>query len=521
VLKPPSYRSTRGQTGQRSTQLIQSDFTAGLNYVASATQLHPNETPDCLNVDLPPQGGFRRRKAIVEANPACPTGDFTGVLKYDKVNGSNQVLVGLTNGATASMRDLTAPTTPIHTFISSPLRGVVMNDLLYLALGHSNDAVRYDGTNVAALGGGFADNPDSLPHGNMPRAKCIAVWQGSVWVANLLGNPNEVRWSWPNEPEDFPSWAVETIDDGHESDEIVALVPHHERLLVFKRNSVHAITGRGPKDYRIVPLTSTTGTISQESVVRTDTDVFFFDWPLGVQRLGISGGPGPAFGKLLPILEDGRVPPEAKAGITVSWVGSRVWVSVPWRDSPHGSSRNGRTFILDSRTGGWTASDVGISQAVTITPSSEAFYAIAATTHPTQVGYSRVAKLEQAGSLDHGSLPIYGRYRTSWLDANDPQVGKRWRRVGMVHSGNAAVTTRTYFDYSTATSRTAQVPGLVGSAGSTWGTAVWGAGLWTETSAESDTSRVERGSVELSNSTPGDFEVAQITSSFIPKRRRD
>ena len=44
------------------------DFTGGLNYRADAYQLADNESPDLLNVDLDPRGGFSQRNGIKDFN---------------------------------------------------------------------------------------------------------------------------------------------------------------------------------------------------------------------------------------------------------------------------------------------------------------------------------------------------------------------------------------------------------------------------------------------------------------------
>ena len=46
----------------KAVQLFQTaDFTGGLNLRDDAYQIRENESPDCLNVRLLPQGGFERR----------------------------------------------------------------------------------------------------------------------------------------------------------------------------------------------------------------------------------------------------------------------------------------------------------------------------------------------------------------------------------------------------------------------------------------------------------------------------
>lgn len=534
-MQAPTYGQTGPGGGQRISQPIRIvDFSKGLNLVATPQQLQANESSDCVNVDLPKRGGIVRRRALDTASATAPTGAFDGLIRYEKSTGDSELLFGLRSGGATLFRTLGSPLADLHTVAAHPLRSAVANDKCYVVAGHANNAFRYDGSTVVTLGGSYADSPDSLPGGNMPRAKCIAIWQNSCWVANLyegaVSYPSAIRWSWPDSPEDWPSWAKELVDSGHDSDEITALMPHNERLLVFKRNSVHAIVGQGPNQFRLIPLSQTVGAISQEAVVKTDTDVFFFDWPNGLMRLGPSGVPEPAFEPLMPILRDGRVPAAAKSGISVSWVDGRIWASVPWAASPHGSNRNGRTFVYDPQTQGWTAYDFGVGHVECITPSSEAVYWVGAASHPSEASHQRLAKVEQPGTLDYGSYAILGRFRTAWIDAGDEIQQKRFRKVGVLVGGLAPTTVGIYTDYSTTVGRTSIIPGGTSASGATWGSVTWGAFSWTEDTSGAQPLRISQGrkagtaramAIEVGNASAGDWEVAAINLRFIAKRRRD
>jgi hypothetical protein len=56
---PPKY-----PTASEIKLYALTDFTGGLNYRADPFQLHENESPDMLNVDLDPRGGISMRDGI-------------------------------------------------------------------------------------------------------------------------------------------------------------------------------------------------------------------------------------------------------------------------------------------------------------------------------------------------------------------------------------------------------------------------------------------------------------------------
>lgn len=531
MAKVPTYAGV-GSGGKQVLQLQLDDFRLGLNLSANPFQLKDNESPDMLNVDLDVLGGVRRRKALATASLTAPTGDFDGLWVYTPSSGSQAVMFGLRNGLNTSIRRVSAPTVEITQVLAHTLRAITMNSLNYISAGHGSATQRYDGSSLTTLDGNRTDLVDALPHGSFPRCKALAIHQNSAWAANIyedgVANPNQIRWSWPNEPEDWPTFATETLDIGDGSDEIVALQPHNERLLVFKKNAIYAVHGQGPDGFRFVPVSQTVGAISQEAVCKTDTDVYFFSWPGGLYRLAASGVPVPVFDRLRPILEDGSVPHAAKDKITVSWINRRVWVSVPWLDGVEGDDRNGRTFIYDPAIDGWTAHSYGMGQASAVVPSNGDVYAIAPVAHPSIVGSHTLAKLEQSGDTDlTGAYVIYGSYQTSWLDAGDHMLPKRWRKVGMVLSHTAPLVAETRFDYVRSTGSTFAIlpPTLTGGEwGDNWGTMVWTADVGDNDQRINEGRTAGKGralSVLLRNTAVGDWQFSSITAKYLTRRRRD
>lgn len=531
-MKPavPSYPSGRG--GREIKQLIVDNMSGGLNLTANPFQLKDNESPAMTDVDLQTLGGVRRRRAILKLGATIPTAaTWDGTWVYTQSTGSQNRMFAYRSGANTVIANVSTPTVPLTTLSAAPVRQITMNSLNYMAVGHSNPIQRYDGTNVTTLNGNRYDDPNSLPHGSFPRCKVVAIHQGSAWAGNIyedgVANPNQVRWSWPNQPEDWPTWATETLDQGRDSDEITAMVSHNERLLIFKKNAIYAVHGQGPTGFRIVPISQTIGAISQESVTKTDTDVYFFAWPGGLYRLGASGPPTPVFDRLLPIVKNRLVPSAAKDFISVSWINRRVYVSVPWTASVHGTSRNGRTFIYDPALDGWTAHTYGMTQAVEVVPSNQNNYPMCAVAHTNLTGIYTLCQLDQDGDSDFTTDTIYGSYQFSWLDGGDPMILKRFRRLGLIVNTTALMQVDSLFDYETSPRSTHTIqPAPVGSTvwNNNWGTVL----VWSESSPPQtrikDGRTAGRGktiSAVVKNVSSGAWELSAMALKFIPRKRRD
>ena len=534
MVKTPNYNGA--SNASRIQQQGIKSFTGGLN-LSRAPQVEPGETPYCMNVDFPPMGGdVHRRMSIDSPSYSTPTGQYDALIAFDR-GSSIQMLYGIRSGSNTLLYEYSTPTTLRHSAAACTPQSITMNDLCYVVLGTGSAPIKWDGSTVTPLSSAtFADDATSLPHGVMPKAKCVAVWQQAVWVANIVEPgtstvyPSRVRWSWPNEPEDWPSWAKEDIDVGNASDQIVALVPHGDRLLVFKTNSIYAIHGNGPDNFRLVPVSSTIGAAGQNAVVRTDDSVYFFDVPNGFYRIGITGGPINLFEKIRKIMDPGYIPTDAYSKISVSWVDRRIYVSVPWSESAQGSSRNGRTFIFDPLDNAWTQHDYGIGKAVRLIH-NDTVQVIAPVAHPSTPSYERLGVMNGPNDTDFGSYTIVGTYQTYWFDGGDMALFKRWRRVGTLAANVAQLKVEPRVDYKESAVATFFIEGHPEATGQNLGTAKWGEMVWTPNIDDADYnlifndgSRAGTGrvmSVVVSNSTVGDWSLAAVNAKFIPKRRRD
>lgn len=418
------------------------DFTGGLTLAADGFQLAKNETPDCLNVDFDARGGFRQRKGAVKFSTTVFANSLKSLAEYTTSAGGQQII----GHDGANVFYSTGGNFSTMAARGGIARTAVFKDNLYI-VGNNQAAWRWDGTTKTNLG--TAWNHDATPNtGNMPLGKLVASHMGSLWVANCridgVPKPNRIYWSAPNFPESWRSFDFIDIDIGADGDEITALVPWGDHMIVFKKRAMYALYGSSPDTFQVKPISRTHGAISQEAVVPTDLGVFFFSWPDGVYRY-TSGDPEYIFDKLHPALTDGSIPHSAQAEISLGWGNRRLWLGVPWR----GSDARSRCFVMDPTVGGaWTAYDLPVGPFLEFNPpGADALFFGADCTRRV------LLRLDASQSFDTfvagTDTPIKTRYRTAWMDGKQPSLKKRFVRPEVVTrmGDGAAIFVNVYWDY--------------------------------------------------------------------------
>ncbi len=381
----------------RTVQLLgASSFSPGLRLDVDAFQLGDGESPDLLNVDLDPRGGVALRRAVTAANQSSLfTTPIHSLFDFAKTDGTEQILVG---SGLHTYFGTGSTFTSIGTVwtVTSRQRATSFADALYIQNG--TDAPRkWTGSAVSNLTQTFNDNIQAPDNGDMPIAKCITAWQGYVWVANTFESAtrfgSRVRFSHPNKPEDWRTDDFIDLDVGHDGDEITALVPLADRLLVFKNHSVHQISGDSPDNFA-VNFVASVGTPSQEATCTTEYGVYFFSWPEGLHFYG-DRGVSFQFDALFPAIRDGDIPDAFQSEITVGWLGRRVFVGVPWG----ASTKNARTFVLTPGKGnGWTQYDLPLGPMLEWRRRASDTLQLAATSGAT--ASNRVLRLDQDADTD-------------------------------------------------------------------------------------------------------------------------
>lgn len=413
------------------------DFTGGLNLRSDVFQLDENESPDLLNVDVDPRGGFHQRWGTsVFASTAFSTAAVS-TYEFATTTGLRHVLVH----AGGSIHSSSGGAFTARGSRSGVCRFASFKDRAYAVNGAQN-ALRWDGAAAASVADANASWNDNLEtptaataNGHMPRGKVIAAHGGHMWVANTTEGgksyPNRVRFSHPNFPEDWRSYDFFDVDPGVDGDEITALVPFADRLLVFKKRSVFAIYGTDPETWQVFPVSREMGAISQEACVGTDLGVYFWSWPEGV-FLYDGKSTTWQFERMAPAVKDGKIPHAYSDQIHLGWGNRRLWAAVPWE----GSSTRTRTLVLDptlGKRGSWVMYDLAVGAFLEWNPPGADAHLLAVheTTH-------RTIRLDARSPYDNfgdGPVPITSHFRTSWIDMGEQAIHKRWKRPEIVLRG--------------------------------------------------------------------------------------
>ncbi len=420
------------------------------------------------------------------------------------------------------------------TALTGTVRACMIKDKLYVTNG-SNTVKTWDGSawssvaDPAATGGaGYNEDIEAPVGGFMPKGRVIAAHMGCVFTANILEDgtrhPNRIRWSHPNFPEDWADFHYIDIDVGADGDEITALVPFNDRLLVFKHKAVYAIYGEPPEAFQVFNISREVGAVHQEAVAQSDLGVHFFHYPEGVY---VFDGKSTQweFDRLLPAITDGDIVAAHVSKIQMGWDGSRLYCSVPF----DGASANNVTFVLDPRLtkeGSWVKYDLGL-KAMTMYGDDQ-FIASA-------VGKGQMVELNTGTPFDTFAeddvVHFPTHYVTKWIDLNEPGMIKRFKRpdIVMARGTEAAVRVEVFKDYDNGNSTRNFTITSVGDATlARFGTALFGTGVFSSESVGRHS--VERGSplgnargVQLKFMGPAvnsRWGVAGMTLKFIPKKVR-
>ena len=510
---------------QRVRSLERKDFTGGLNVVDDAFQLSENETPDCLNVQLLPRGGFQLRNPLVLfSKDPFAVGSVKNIWPFYGT-GVPQVVVQTADGlsvgdgagafvavpqpggtGTISGRSRAASLARTSTGVS----------YLYVQRNVERQATRFDGSQVIVLTdshGAYNDVLASPAAGHMPKAKLVVAHANYLFhgwtLEGATSFPSRLRWSHPGEPEDYRTddWVDVGLDDG---DEITALVSFGQALFVFKHRSVWRLSGYDPDTFQLQKIADGVGCVSQEAVVASSQGLFWFDGTQGMFTLG-DGRPRWIWQKLASLLLDGSISRSSLDGVTVGWLDNRLFVAVPW-DS---ATVNTRLFVFDlqaGKGGAWYPYEFGspdspISVGPMICwsdgPGDRPFCLLVGREGQgvfrlsddrqlasDDLGYAAfVAQQSEVGGQDvlggtaQDLVPFRSYLKTAWFAAGMPTVRKRWRRPSFVMDADSqgTIAVDVFHDYAANISRRSLSLAVdpADSGGVLWGSgALWGAFSW-------------------------------------------
>jgi hypothetical protein len=332
------------------------DFTGGINLRRNQFQLAENESPDMLNVDIDPRGGFFTRKGwqrwnddeIVDIADWDPRNAFLHVL----ASGAQNIYVA-TNDELYASDDLAVFTVQAGTYEGAPHLAdfAAWGDDLYVAGGRAQPVRRRQGVGAFV---NMATTPfseiEAPTNGVVPAAEFVEVHAGYLFVANTretaVDFPNRIRWSHPNAPTAFR--AGDFIDITRGGGEITGIVSFQDHLLIFKTTSVWALYGYEDDSFQLTLVSDHAGCPATTAQSKSESVVYWFST---FDRGGVYAYNG---GK--PILLSERLAPMfenvfAHHNVYVSWAGRRLWVTVPWEHVTGSTLEPTTVFAFDDTIG--------------------------------------------------------------------------------------------------------------------------------------------------------------------------
>jgi hypothetical protein len=463
----------------------QRNFTGGLNLRADQFQLQPSESPSLMNVDVDPRGGVKTRKGVAPWASSHPSAAAHTVMSFRPASGSRQTIAAIAGGDVYKSTGTTWGAIKTDNTVDTKVSGVQFNDVFYMQNG-TDQPIKWTGTTATRLGQTWGtEDVTTNTNTGMPVAKCIAAHNGHVWVANTLESSvqkkSRVRFSHPDHAEDWYTNDYIDIDTGVDGDEIVAIEPFRDHLLVYKTSSIHAIYGWDRATFQVQTITREMGAAGPYAVSAGPTGVYHWAPGSGVWEYSTKGFKY-LFDKLLPLVDDEYLVASATTKYVVRFLGNRLWCSVP------DSTTTKRTFVMDPTVGNaWVEYDLPIVDAVDVAPapSDSATLCIAAINDGgSWVGVAQLevdAPFDTLGWTDPDRRSIETWWSTPWFDMNEPAIKKRFYRpyFTLLSSTTDPVNVKVYRDYDgTSYAKMFTVTPTLNATAGVWDTSLWDAGVW-------------------------------------------
>lgn len=478
------------------------DFTGGLHLRSNEFQLRPNQSPEMLNIDVSPRGGLSTRRGMTRWNDSDPTGDPAAEWTPRNAfvqpfgDGSFQVYVACGPDATIWTADSTGAFTnlSVNTYdLAHAADFAIWGDDCYIVTGALEQSWKRVGTGAASTitapdSADFNDDYTNPIGGYLPQADCIATHKGYLFVGSIEEDDgggveyhsNRLRWSHPNEPEDWA--ALDYIDLTGGGGRITALCSFGNQLLIFKDSSVWALTGESADSWALHEVSRVAGTPTAASVAQSPTAVYFYSPGRGIY--GYGGGEEPV--DLSDPLERAVDEIVRHEDVQMAWMGRRLWVRLPWSYNDGGSGET--TFIFDPETGeqgSWSAHSPALGYLACPIERSDVAAGAMMGVISGDSGAAAVMLLEDSPlAVDtilagEDPTPFETLYRTGWRHAGQPELRKSWLRPRYIVQRGAAtvgIEVGSYWDYDPDAQRRRDTIISESTGGVVWGAFDWGDG---------------------------------------------
>jgi hypothetical protein len=306
-----------------------------------------------------------------------------------------------------------------------------------------------------------------------------------MWAANTtevaVAYPNRIRWSLENSPENWDEDDYIEVSGGGNGITGMAVVAG--QLVVFKPSAVYAIMGYDSATFQVVELTNRIGCLSHHSLAQSEDGVYFFSHNQGLFYYNGSSIVD-MFSNLRTAIDLNYINPAEHESISVSWVGRRVWVSVPYSVDTAVTNPT-VNFVLDPsiRDGVYTqfktADGYGLVGGCDWTDANNIDYRLMC--HPTQAYVLKVDLYsEESDNIAGTSAAFASYYKTRWFDGGSYMQKKMFRRPDFVVKESdiaQSITVKVYHDFAEGVNNEQKVFDITQTpliTGILWGTGVWG-----------------------------------------------
>jgi len=476
------------------------DFTGGLNYRADQFQLADNESPDMLNMEIDPRGGVFNRGGMRRINAVDVAGTwhphalfpFRGASRQIMLANDTQVL--RSTGGNFSTLQFTGSVD----IVTSNYGGASFAEwgkTLYIGTGVATPTlgghkwVTTDALATSLTPSGTAPNAWQTlgdTGGKMPSAELLVVHANKMFAANTheagVALPNRLRWSIENSPEDWKESDYIDINGG--GDGITAVVVVAGQLVIFKPTAIYVLLGYYSANFQVVELSASMGVLDSTSVAQSEQGVYWY-----VVNAGLFYYDGSSitdmFQNIRPIIDLDYITPNIHHGTSVSWIGRRVWLSIPYSKTGAVTTPT-VNFVLDPtmNDGSWTmfrtADNYGLTSGCNWTDTDNNDYRLMI--HPVTACVMRVDMYEQIqDDISGANASFASMFRTRWFDGGTYLQKKMFRRPDIVVKESATtqvIDVAVFHNFKEATGQERRTFTLNQTTPA--GVMIWGSGLWGE-----------------------------------------
>lgn len=436
----------------------QKDFTGGLNLRSDQFQLADNESPEMLNVEIDPRGGIFSRGGMKRLNTENISGTWDPHKVFAFYGESSKLLLANNTrvsvqgtGGNFTVLDYTTSTTPAASgnVLSYTNHGVCFapwGNTLYMGLGATPNDIgfaKWSGTGTVTALPKVSTSPNTWATrggsggGHVPNAEHLIVHANKMFAAGTYEDstphPNRIRWSDESLPENWVKEDYFDIVGGGNG--ITALVVVNGILIIFKPYAIYALYGYDYNDFRVVNVSPSLGCHSHSALAATDSGVYFYSRSDGLFYFDGSNIVD-VFQPMRAAFDLNYINPSEEDAVSVSWVGRRVWLSLPY--STTGSATYPtvnmvfdptiRSYMLFS-----TADNRGVVGGCDYrTDNGEDMRIMVHPTSPIVLlvdEYDEPSDYLAIGGSPSGFATVY---RTKWFDAGSFMQRKMFRRPDLV-----------------------------------------------------------------------------------------